>query len=144
MYVTHGDTIVFRSDQRERFGTSSRAAWVGPPGRHGGPAAYRGDPPPAPDGEERLEALRRRIAALEERLARLEARLARSDGHPGARADGPWPDDRERPGARSAAGSRRPAGQVHTAGGGSGQVRVAAHAPPGVHVSVGQVRLKHS
>lgn len=127
MYVTHGDTIVIRSDRPGRFGTSSR---LGPrdewgdgrrdpfSARYGRQQGYPSHRPDADDAA-RLQALRERIDVLEDRVSRLEARLAR------AAEDGkrPWRTDGHRP------------------GGGAPPVRVTLQAGGGAHASVGEVRL---
>lgn len=143
MFVTHGDTIVFRSDRYGRFGTSSRlrpagdrgdGGWDGLSGRRGWPPEHR--PGRSRAGDEDLAAsLLRRIGALEERVARLEARLSGDGPHSGGRrADGSG-HDRYRGWPGGAADG------YEAAGPGSPGVRVTLHAGAGAQVSLGQVRL---
>ncbi len=149
MYITHGDTIVFRSDRQERYGTTSRlperrAAWE------------------SAKDDRRLESLRERIEVLEDRMSRLEARLsraldaaagfARAEGHrieghriEGHRTEG-YRAERHRTEEYRADGSRR-AGRDRSGGygapgdGEARPVRVSLQAGGGAQVSLGEVRL---
>jgi len=157
MYVTHGDTIVIRSDRSGRFGTSSLH------GRRPDHGPHR----PAAEGGDRVQSLLQRIEVLEDRVTRLEARLARAGeaagfvrrtggdrGEPGGhrgdrpRTEGYRPDGRgygERDGSGGpGAGYRAPRGDggYRTyGGGGDGQVRVTLQAGSGAHVGLGEVRF---